>query len=75
MSGGDKRSTRLHTEDGELMNLAQACRDFPTVVFSKVAARVTGRRKVKPWRPIRIIPIINEFLKPDHDVVEFGSGT
>lgn len=72
---GDNRLSRLHTEENELIPLGQAVFDVPAVTCSKISALIRRRRPIRPWWPVRVIPIIEEFIRPDQDVIEFGSGS
>jgi protein-L-isoaspartate O-methyltransferase len=74
ISGGDTRSTRFHTEENILIPIGPAFIDFPKCFLTKLTAR-RGKRPPKPWWPTRVIPFVEDFLKKDHKVIEFGSGS
>ena len=75
VAGNDARKTRLHTEQNELIPLGPAAQDVFGGVLLKLKTKMGGARPIVPWWPTRVIPLIEAYLKPDMDAIEFGSGS
>ncbi|MGH1579013.1 O-methyltransferase [Planktotalea sp.] len=75
ISGNDPaRTTRFHTEQNERVDLAELIVDLPKCLYHKIFFN-KGKRRASPWWPTRVIPKVEAFLKPSHDVIEYGSGS
>ena len=73
LTGGGNRPSRFHTEDGKLPPVLELAK-LPLAALSWAKVRITGARPVRPWWPMPVIPLIDDLINKDMDVVEFGSG-
>lgn len=75
VAGGDGRTSRFHTERNERVAIGPAIRDLGGSVVGKLQTKIGLPRPAVPWWPVKVIPLIDAFLKPGMDAIEFGSGS
>ncbi len=73
VTGDGMRKTRLHSYSGNLVDFA-GLRYLPHSLWSALLLKVFGHRKRVPWLGYRAVHRLGSLLKPDHQVLEFGSG-
>lgn len=73
ISGNGLRRTRLHNHDGRLID-ARGLLYLPRSVLTALALKVTGRRPELPWIGFRAIERLEQLIRHDWRVLEFGSG-
>lgn len=70
----DGRKTRLHNARNVLVSLSRLVRNGPRAFSSYLRFKVTGQRPRLPWISYDAIAELDRVLRPDMDVLEYGSG-
>jgi predicted O-methyltransferase YrrM len=73
IAGGPKAKSRLHSLDGDLLDLA-GLRYLPRAVLSTLGRKLFGHRPGVPWLGYRAIRYLDGLLQADWQMIEFGSG-
>ena len=68
------RKTRFHDEKGNFVSFRYLVSHGPLALLSLINLKIFGVRAEKPWLSYAAIKEINQFLTPDKNVLEFGSG-
>lgn len=72
-AGGPIAKTRLHSLDGDLIDLARL-RFTPLSLATSLGRKFFGYRPGIPWLEYRAVRHLNTLLQPDWVMIEFGSG-
>jgi hypothetical protein len=73
IAGGPAAKTRLHSLDGDLIDLA-GLRYLPQSAATTFGRKLFGYRPRVPWLGYRAIRHLNTLLQADWQMIEFGSG-
>jgi hypothetical protein len=73
VTGDGNRRTRFHTMMGTCVN-ARDLLDLPRSVWTALQLRVFGRRAHLAWLSYRAVAHLEQLMRPDWRVLEFGSG-
>ena len=73
IAGGPYNKTRLHSQDGDLLDLA-GLMYLPQCAASTFGRLLFGWRPSVPWLGYRAVRHLDTFLQPDWDMIEYGSG-
>ena len=71
--GDDFRKTRLHDEKGDFIEL-RSLPNIPRAILSFILNKIFSYQPYLPWISYNAIKRIEELIKPDWKVIEFGSG-
>ena len=74
IAGGPQRRTRLHDEKGNSTPLGDLLRDAPVSIAGNILERLGVQGPAIPWWPGGVIRAIEAAIRPDWQVLEFGSG-
>jgi hypothetical protein len=72
LKGDPYRKTRLHDQKGHLVGIGEIPHVLPAI-FSYVK-RYLGVHPKSPWLCYNSIAVLDNIIKPDWNVIEFGSG-
>ena len=73
VAGDPYRKTRLHDQKGNFVEAGE-WKYLPLIVQRVLFRTVFGKRYVEPWWTFCIKSRVDDILKPDMSVLEFGSG-
>ena len=73
ITGDGLRKTRFHNYRGEFLDLGGFIY-LPHAIGTTLNLKLLGRRPEIPWLGFRAIKRLNELIRPDWKVLEFGSG-
>jgi predicted O-methyltransferase YrrM len=73
LTGDGLRKSRLHTYSGQLVD-AGGLAYLPRAAWSVILLKVFGYRQKFPWLGYRAVKYLDSIIKPDWNVLEFGSG-
>ncbi len=73
LTGREKRKTRLHNYNGELLDAAGFLY-LPQSILTTLSLKLTNRRPELPWLGFRAIKYLDHLIQPDWNILEFGSG-
>lgn len=73
IAGDEFRRTRLHDEKGNRIPVSEL-RRLPTRLWQHIVRVTIGRTPPLPWFRSNVIPVIEQLLEPDWQIVERGSG-
>ena len=74
IAGGPERRSRLHDEKGNLTAPVDLLRDVPGALLRTIAEKFGYKGSALPWWPAPVIRVVADLIKPDWQVLEFGSG-
>ena len=74
IAGGPERHSRLHDEKGNLTAPVDLLRDVPGALLRTIAEKFGYKGSPLPWWPAPVIRVVAGLIKPDWQVLEFGSG-
>ena len=73
VTGDGLRKSRLHTYSGRMVDLG-GITYMPRSLWSVCLLKVLSYRQKRPWLGYRAVERLDEMIKPDWRILEFGSG-
>lgn len=73
LTGDGLRKSRLHTYSGQLVGVGDLAY-LPQAAWSVFLLKAFGYRQPVPWLGYRAVKYLDSIIKPDWNVLEFGSG-
>ena len=73
VTGDGLRKSRLHTYSGRMIDLGGIAY-MPRSLWSVCLLKVFSYRQKRPWLGYRAVERLDEIIKPDWRILEFGSG-
>jgi hypothetical protein len=74
IAGGPQRRSRLHDEKGNVTPVSDFLVDAPRSVLGNLLEKLGIQGAAVPWWPGGVIRAIEAEIRPDWQVLEFGSG-
>ena len=74
VAGGPTRKTRLHDASGRRVSVDRLVRNGAPALITGLARLLFGRRPARPWISYDAQRDLEQFLKPEKSMLEFGSG-